>query len=68
MNGLDVTNKAVRVANYAQRIIYEVGTISHSCGVREPRELTRKHARIVMENGRSISLAELYPDKVPAHT
>jgi glutamate synthase domain-containing protein 2 len=63
--GLDPTYKSVRVANYARNIEYEVGVISHSCGVKEPRELRREHARIVTETGLSISLAELYPCKQP---
>lgn len=64
MKGLDPENKAVRVSNYARRIQYEVGMIGHSCGVHEPRELKRSHARIVTNLGTSVSLAELYPDKV----
>lgn len=60
--GLDPANKAVRVANYVNSMVYEVGTIAHSCGVREPRELRRAHARIVTENGLSVALNELYPD------
>ena len=58
--GLVPSVKAERVANYVQNMIYEVGIIAHSCGVREPRELKRFHARIVCENGRSISLEEMY--------
>jgi len=58
--GLVPSVKAERVANYVQNMIYEVGVIAHSCGVREPRELKRFHARIVCENGRSISLEEMY--------
>jgi len=61
--GLDPTNKAVRVANYIKNIVYEVGVISHSCGAKEPRELTRRNARIVLEGGRSIPLDELHPDQ-----
>jgi len=57
--------KAKRVANYAKNMTYEVGIISHSCGVKEPRELQRKHARIMQEDGTSISLAELHPDVEP---
>lgn len=64
MRGLDPTNKGTRVANYIKSISYEVGVISHSCGVKEPRELTRKHARIMTEKGVTISLAELHPDKI----
>jgi glutamate synthase domain-containing protein 2 len=60
--GLDPKHKAVRVANYARNIVYEVGIIAHSCGVREPRQLARMHARVVTGNGLSIPLNELYPD------
>ncbi len=65
MHGLDPTSKSMRVANYVKSILYETGVISHSCGVREPRELTRRHARIMTEKGISIPLSELYPNKVP---
>jgi len=61
--GLDPKHKAVRVANYAKNMVYEVGIIAHSCGVREPRELNRSHARVVTNNGLSIPLNELHPDK-----
>lgn len=62
VSGLDVKTKALRVANYVRRVNYEVGVIAHSCGVREPRELKRKHARIVTHEGKSKSLAEMYPE------
>ncbi len=65
VRGLDPTNKSIRVANYVKSIMYETGVISHSCGVPEPRALTRKHARIMTERGITISLAEQYPDKIP---
>ncbi len=60
--GLDPTNKAVRVAQYAQNMHKEIGIIAHSCGVPEPRRLKRYHARVVTENGQSLSMADLYPD------
>ncbi len=63
--GLDPTDKTTRVANYAKSMAHEVGMIAHSCGVREPRELTRSHARIVGANGLSTSLEHMYPEKVP---
>lgn len=65
MNGLDPTDKAVRVANYIKTVLYETGVISHSCGVREPRDLTRHHARMITQSGLSVSLAEIYPEKIP---
>lgn len=61
--GLDPTSKAVRVCHYVKNLTYEVSIICHSCGVHEPRELRRHHARIVSEHGTSVSLAEVYPDK-----
>lgn len=60
--GLNPEHKAVRVANFVKNINHEVGVIAHSCGVKEPRELKRFHARIVTENGLSIGLDELHPD------
>jgi glutamate synthase domain-containing protein 2 len=60
--GLNPNDKAVRVANYASNMVYEVGIIAHSCGVREPRQLKRFHARVVTDNGLSIPLNELHPD------
>ncbi len=59
--GLDVGNKAERVANYVKNMKHEVGVIAHSCGVAEPRQLQRFHARIVTGPGRSRALDELYP-------
>ncbi len=60
--GLVPEDKATRVANYARNIIKEVGIIAHSCGVPEPRRLKRFHARVVMGDGQSRPLNELYPE------
>jgi len=59
MRGLDVATKSERVKFYIQSLVHEVEMISHSCGVKEPRDLTRHHARIVTEKGTTISLDEL---------
>jgi glutamate synthase domain-containing protein 2 len=59
--GLDPDLKALRVKQYLQNLVYEVGVISHSCGVKEPRQLQRYHCHQVIEHGRSRSLADLYP-------
>jgi glutamate synthase domain-containing protein 2 len=61
--GLVPEQKALRVRSYIRHIVHEVGVIAHSCGVREPRELTRVHARIVQADGGSKALSELYPDR-----
>jgi glutamate synthase domain-containing protein 2 len=63
--GLVQADKAVRVANYIKNIVKEVGIITHSCGVHEPRQLKRFHVRVVMDNGKSIPLDELWPDVKP---
>lgn len=63
--GLVPSDKAQRVANYCRNLHYEVGIIAHSCGVPEPRQLKRFHARIVSDNGKSIPLNELYPERKP---
>ncbi|WP_264214182.1 FMN-binding glutamate synthase family protein [Leisingera thetidis] len=62
--GLDPASKSERVANYARNMTKEAGIIARSCGVAEPRLLQRYHARIVLDNGRSVSMEELFP--VPA--
>ncbi|CAA0122154.1 Glutamate synthase [NADPH] large chain [BD1-7 clade bacterium] len=59
--GLDPTNKAERVASYAKNLAYEVGIIAHSCGVKEPRELTRDHANIIDPNGLPQPMADMFP-------
>jgi len=60
--GLDVTIKSERVAHYVENMVDAIGNVAHSCGVREPRELKRHHARVVSENNQSVSLAKLYPE------
>ena len=67
--GLDPSEKSVRVANYCHRIIREVQIISHSCGVVRPRLMDRSHVRIVMANGQSVPMNELYPlpDMLPEY-
>ncbi|MEO0974858.1 MAG: glutamate synthase-related protein, partial [Pseudomonadota bacterium] len=57
--GLDVEDKAARVARYAESMHAEIGIIAHSCGVSEPRKLRRYHCRVVGPDGRSRALDEL---------
>jgi glutamate synthase domain-containing protein 2 len=59
--GLDIDVKAERVAQYARNLEREVCVIAHSCGVPEPRALERRHCRIVQADGRSRSMAEVFP-------
>ena len=60
--GLNPEHKSVRVNHYVKNLVHDVGVIAHSCGVAEPRQLGRQHARIVSENGLSVGLDELHPD------
>ncbi len=59
--GLDPADKSERVARYARTISREIAMIAHSCGVSEPRQLERRHCRIVTETGRSVPLDEICP-------
>ncbi|MGB1091890.1 MAG: FMN-binding glutamate synthase family protein [Oceanobacter sp.] len=61
--GLVVTDKATRVRHFVETLVKEVGVIAHSCGVEEPRELTRDHARMVVDNGETPKLSTLYGAK-----
>ncbi len=59
--GLVPEEKFRKVACYARGVVHEVETIAHSVGVGEPRQMRRKHVRIVQENGKSVPMNELYP-------
>ncbi|WP_455208637.1 FMN-binding glutamate synthase family protein [Kaarinaea lacus] len=63
--GLNLDDKALRVANYAKNLTHEVCVIAHSCGVRGPREMNRTHVRMVMEDGKSVPLSTIYGSKSP---
>jgi glutamate synthase domain-containing protein 2 len=60
--GLDPDDKAIRVRHYVENILHDVGVIAHSCGVESPRKLARRHARIVVGEGDSVSLSQHYPE------
>ena len=62
--GLIPESKVDRVADYAHNIEHEIGIIAHSCGVKEPRALSRQHARIVMDNTLSVRMDELHPTTI----
>ncbi len=59
--GLVPQDKAVKVAQFATNLIHEVEMIAHSVGVAEPRQMRRRHVRIVQNDGRSIPMNEIYP-------
>ncbi len=65
--GLDPAHKEIRVANYHQNLVKEVSIIAHSCGAKKPRDLSREHARIVIEGGRSVPMDQLYPLPQPRY-
>lgn len=59
--GLVVEDKRKRVANYAKSVIGEVETIAHSVGVAEPRQMRRRHVRVVRDDGSSVQMNEISP-------
>ncbi|MBK1637215.1 FMN-binding glutamate synthase family protein [Rhodovulum adriaticum] len=59
--GLVVEDKDKRVAAYARSVINEVETIAHSVGVAEPRQMRRRHVRVVQDDGTSVQMNELHP-------
>ena len=61
--GLVPAQKYEKVAAYATGLVKEVETISHSVGCMDPRKMGRNHVRIVQENGRTISMSDLFPPK-----
>jgi len=61
--GLHAESKAVRVTSYVNNMIKEVGIIAHSCGVENPRALNRSHARVVMGDGLTKGMDDIFPDQ-----
>jgi glutamate synthase domain-containing protein 2 len=61
IDALDPTEKSVRVANYHANVVHDVEVMAHSCGVREPRQLTRRHMRVVQTEGVSTPMEKLWP-------
>ncbi len=59
--GLVPAQKYKRVARYAKEIIHEVEVIAHSVGVGEPRQIRRRHVRIMQDGGRSRPMNEILP-------
>ena len=64
--GLVVETKIDKVAHYAQAVIKEVETIAHSVGVAEPRQMRRRHVRIVQADGTSVPFNRILPSYDPA--
>ncbi len=60
--GLDPKDKAIRVQHYVEHILHDVGVIAHSCGVKHPRLLQRRHARVVTADGSSTGLHLRHPE------
>lgn len=63
--GLVPTDKAERVKHYALNLMYEIGVIAHSCGVKEARSLQRKHVYLIDERGVPEPLTDRYPEVAP---
>lgn len=63
--GLVPMEKAERVFNFHRHLVHEVEVIAHACGVSEPRQLRRHHARMVTGGARSTPLSEVWPPVEP---
>jgi len=66
--GLVPADKAERVARYQSEMERSVCVIAHSCGAAEPRRLRRHHCRLVLSDGRSRPLDEIFPYREAAST
>lgn len=61
-DGLNPANKSVRVKKYCETMRKEVTMIAHSCGVDNPRDLTREHVVIIQPGGCTKSFADVWAD------
>ena len=57
--GLDPSNKAVRVANYARAMRQEVSLIANSAGVLDPADLEPQHAFLIGADGQPHVLSDI---------
>ncbi|MEM8851726.1 MAG: FMN-binding glutamate synthase family protein [Pseudomonadota bacterium] len=58
--GLVVEDKWRKVARYAEGVVKEVEVIAHSVGVTEPRQMRRRHVRLVQADGSSIPMHKVH--------
>lgn len=65
--GLVTKDKSVRVAHYQRNMVHELGVIAHSCGAKNARQLTRRHARVVITPSTSVSLVDYYAGGASSH-
>ena len=63
--GLVPADKAARVAHYHAQMVHFLGVLAHSCGVAGPRDLERRHVRIVTDSGISMPLDAFYRRHIP---
>lgn len=66
IDGLDPATKSVRVARYHANVVHDVEVIAHSCGADDPRDLSRRHMRIVQPSGRTVPMDEMWPEPAQA--
>lgn len=59
--GLIPEVKSDRVASYVRSVVEEVEIIAHSVGVREPRQIRRRHVQIVLPDGRTRRMDNVFP-------
>lgn len=64
--GLDPELKSDRVASYVRSVVEEVEIIAHSVGVREPREIRRRHVQIILPDGRTQRMDNFFPRHGPS--
>lgn len=63
-HGLVVQDKAERVASYAHNLVHEVRVLGTSCGVNDPRLLSREHIHLINSEGSSVPVVEIFPNAV----
>ena len=61
--GLVPEDKAERVMYYRNNMLKEVSLIAHACGLKDARELSRKHVCQINSEGVSVPMNVLHPEK-----
>ncbi|HFQ15760.1 MAG TPA: FMN-binding glutamate synthase family protein, partial [Rhodobacteraceae bacterium] len=63
--GLVPEDRYESVAAFAENLTHEIETIAHSVGVAEPRQMRRRHVRLVQPDGSSVPMNVFQPSYLP---
>jgi glutamate synthase domain-containing protein 2 len=65
MKGLDIDDKAQRIANFHNTTVHSFLELVHAAGLNHPKEITRKHINRRIGMHKVAKYSEIYPNLIP---